>query len=273
MLKRATILVLILITLAGGLTPGLAQDDTGTLAVRANGEDFVRQGFVSKDGWAITFDQALITLANITAYQTDPPYEAEMGDDLSAVETVELPDLTIVDLAEGEDDADPISVTQVDTAPPGRYNALAWEMINAPEDADFPGYTLVINGMATKDDAEIAFTLKIEAEYQYMCGEYVGDERLGILSAGKTTDLEMTFHFDHIFGDGDLPADDGLNEAALGFASLAVLAEDGELDVTLADLEAALSEDDFERLTHALNTLGHVGEGHCYEVLSGAGAE
>ena len=40
------------------------------------------QGFVSKDGWAISFDAVTVTLTGITAYQTDPPYEAEMGDDL-----------------------------------------------------------------------------------------------------------------------------------------------------------------------------------------------
>ncbi|NJN91351.1 MAG: DUF4382 domain-containing protein, partial [Leptolyngbyaceae cyanobacterium SL_5_14] len=28
-----------------------AAGETGTLQIRANGEDFVRQGFVSKDGW------------------------------------------------------------------------------------------------------------------------------------------------------------------------------------------------------------------------------
>ncbi len=28
-------------------------EGTGTLEIVANGEDFVRQGFVSKDGWAI----------------------------------------------------------------------------------------------------------------------------------------------------------------------------------------------------------------------------
>ena len=34
--------------------------EEGTLAFVANGEDFVRQGFISKDGWAINFDQVLV---------------------------------------------------------------------------------------------------------------------------------------------------------------------------------------------------------------------
>jgi hypothetical protein len=33
-----------------------ALSETGTLVIRANGEDFVQQGFVSKNGWQINFD-------------------------------------------------------------------------------------------------------------------------------------------------------------------------------------------------------------------------
>jgi len=56
--------------------------EKGTLQFHANGEDFVRQGFVSKDGWAITFDHVYVTLADATAYQSDPPYDPHAGSDV-----------------------------------------------------------------------------------------------------------------------------------------------------------------------------------------------
>ena len=241
----------------------------------ANGEDFVRQGFVSKDGWSITFDHVYVTLAEITAYQTDPPYEPEMGDDLSAVTEAALPGVYTIDLAEGDEDADPIAVGEL-AAPEGRYNALAWAMVPAPdydetgdETGDSAGYTLFINGTATKEEQTITFTFKIEHEYVYICGEYVGDTRKGILDAGDVADLEMTFHFDHIFGDGDLPLDDGLNEGATGFEPFAALAQDDSVEVDMTAHESALSADDYQLLVDILPTLGHVGEGHCYEAVSG----
>lgn len=39
-----------------------ANAQTGTLVLVDNGEDFIRQGFVSKDGWQIDFDHAYVTL-------------------------------------------------------------------------------------------------------------------------------------------------------------------------------------------------------------------
>ena len=78
-----------------------------------------------------------------------------------------------------------------------------------------------------------------------------------------TADLEMTFHFDHIFGDADTPADDELNVGAPGFEPFAELAEGGKLDVDMAALKEKISAEDFGKLEAMLPTLGHVGEGHC----------
>ena len=59
------------------------EDMLGTLKFTANGEDFVRQGFVSKDGWRIDFDHVYITISDIAAYQTNPPYDAHEGGAIS----------------------------------------------------------------------------------------------------------------------------------------------------------------------------------------------
>ena len=42
----------------------------GALVFRVNGEDFVRDGFIDKGGWHITFDTLLVNLAQISAYNS-----------------------------------------------------------------------------------------------------------------------------------------------------------------------------------------------------------
>jgi len=258
----ASLAILLLLTpvMLFGCAP---QAETGTLQFYANGEDFVRQGFVSKDGWAITFDHVYITLADVTGYQSDPAYDAHTGPKVQAQVTVNLPGTHTVDLAEGGEDASPILVGEVKDAAVGQYNAISWKMAKS-SGGPAASYALVVIGNAKKDDQAISFTIKVEDEYTYTCGEYVGDERKGILSKDGTADLEMTFHFDHIFGDADTPLDDELNVGAPGFEPFAGAAEGGKLDIDMAGLKAKLSAENYKLLVDILPTLGHVGEGHCH---------
>ncbi len=262
MRKRISVLVIftlfvLSITLVG-CGPG-----KGTLQFYANGEDFVRQGFVSKDGWAIAFDNVYITLAEIKGYQADPPYDAHQGGQVSASKGVSLPGIHTVDLAEGDAEADPILVGEVKDAPEGQYNAVHWKMVKATG-GPAAGYALVVTGTAEKEGEKVQFTIKVENEYQYTCGEFVGDERKGILQKGGRADQEMTFHFDHVFGDAETPLDDDLNLGAPGFEVFAAIAEEGALEVDMAALKDRLAPDDYQMLEDILPTLGHVGEGHCH---------
>ncbi|HAG07085.1 MAG: hypothetical protein XD69_0652 [Clostridia bacterium 62_21] len=250
----------------GGTAPETESQDvakTGTLEFRANGEDFIRQGFVSKDGWALAFDHVYVTLADVTAYQASPPYDPDKGGDVQAKVKVSLPGTHTVDLAEGDENAPPILVGEVKDAPAGHYNAISWKMIKAPE-GPAEGYALVIIGKAEKEGRTIDFNIKFDQQYAFTGGEYVGDQRKGILEENGTADLEMTFHFDHIFGDAETPADDELNVGALGFEPFAALAENGKVDADTAALKARLSPADYQKLEEVLPTLGHVGEGHCH---------
>jgi hypothetical protein len=235
----------------------------GMLEIRANGEDFVRQGFISKDGWEISFDHVYVTLAEVTAYQSDPPFDAEAGGQPQATTTLMLEEVQTVDLAEGDENADTIKLGEVD-APTGHFNALSWRMV-AAETGPAAGYPLVLQGTATKDGQTVNFTLQIDQELAFTCGDFVGDERKGIVPAGGMADLEATFHFDHLFGDAGAPADDELNMGALGFDPLAAIAQNGEMTANLATLQSQLSEADFAKLLSILPSLGHVGEGHCEE--------
>ena len=234
-------------------------EGTGTLIFTANGEDFAREGFTSKDGWNINLERLYVTLGNITAYQTDPPYDTEQGWDIGYQEKVELDDTYTVNLTNPA--ADPLVVDEYDNAPAGHYNALSWDMLRA-EQGDPEGYAIVFEGTAEKDGQTIEFTLKLEQETACLGGDYIGDERKGILEADGEADLEMTFHVDHFFGSGEEDADDPLNLDALGFDPLAALAVDGVVDVDLATLKGALSAEDYSKLEAILLHFGHVGEGH-----------
>jgi hypothetical protein len=260
--KRLTI-ALFIVLLAGLLTACLGKE-TGTLTFRANGEDFVRQGFVSKDGWSIQFDHVYVTLDDVTAYQTEPPYDPHSGDEIEADTKVELDRTFTVDLAEGGPDASPVQVASVGNAPVGHYNAISWEMVPGES-----GYPLVMEGTAEKDGETIDFTLQVEKEYSYACGDYVGDERKGILTEDGQAEVEMTFHFDHIFGDAEAPMDDDLNMGAPGFEPFAQAAAGGSVEMDMAEMEEALSAEDYQTLVDTLPSLGHVGEGHCHSEVDG----
>ncbi|MEL7068471.1 MAG: DUF4382 domain-containing protein [Cyanobacteria bacterium J06581_3] len=244
-------------------TPQAASSSPGTLIIEANGEDFVRQGFTDKDGWQISFDHVYVTLQDIVAAQSDPPFEAGKGDPVSATQKVVAgtPPLT-VDLAEGGADAPPIAVAELSEAPSGRYNALAWEMV-APATGPAEGYPLVLIGTATKEGQTIPFNIQLSEEMAFNCGDFIGDERKGLLEADETATVEATFHFDHIFGDAEAAADDEINTGALGFDTFAELADSEALTVTSKELEEQLSAADYDQLKTLIASLGHVGEGHC----------
>ncbi|MEC4804826.1 MAG: DUF4382 domain-containing protein [Jaaginema sp. PMC 1079.18] len=235
---------------------------TNQLELVANGEDFVRQGFVTKDGWQVDFDHVYVTLADVKAYQTDPPFDPEAGKDLEAKETVTLlEEPKTVDLAEGDANADLVAVAEA-SATEGVYNAISWNVVLA-EDEPIEGNTIALIGTATQDSRTVNFNIQIDRELSYTCGEFVGDTRKGIVKADSPAEVETTFHFDHIFGDAEAPADDEINTGAIGFDPLAALAEGDELNVDYATLESELDPETYETLENAIASLGHVGEGHC----------
>jgi hypothetical protein len=243
------------------LVASCAQPAQGTLEFRANGEDFVRQGFVSKDGWAIDFNHLYVTLADLTAYQSDPPYDPAAGSLPTADIAVSLAEPVTVDLAAGAADAAPILVGER-SAPAGRYNALSWQMMPAAA-GDAAGSTLVLDGTASRDGETVAFVLRLDEALIFTCGDFVGDTRKGILEAGQTAEVEATFHFDHLFGDAEAAPDDSINTGALGFDPLAALATAGTLEIDQAGLREHLSADEYALLESILPGLGHTGEGHC----------
>jgi len=155
-----------------------------------------------------------------------------------------------------------LTVGEVDAVTAGRYNALYWELVRA-HTGPSEGYVVLLIGKAEKDGVAIDFSLGLDKEVAYLGGEYVGDERKGILQAGGIADVEMTFHFDHLFGDFGEDQDNDINVEALGFGPLAALASDGKFEVSLSELQTLLSSEDYQLLEAVMTHLAHVGEGHC----------
>jgi hypothetical protein len=242
--------------------------DVGVLQVYANGEERPQVGFTSADGWDLTFDHIYVYFSELKAYQTNPPYDYTSLQEIQDAETEVSWEATTVDLVTGDEDDPTVLVGEVRDAQLGHYNAISWRMSPAP-DGPAEGYSMVIIGTAERDGETVDFVLNIEREFAYYCGDFVGDERKGFLETSETADVEATFHFDHLFGEGSRSPDDPLNVSAFGFDPLAALATDGQVEANLATLQAALPAEDFARLESSLNELGHAGEAHCYEAISG----
>lgn len=243
-----------------------ASTEQGSLTLVANGEDFVRQGFTSKDGWKISFDHLYVNLGEAIAYSTDSTFEPQKNDTKESIEyegKIEfLNAAKTADLAAGSADAEPITVAEANV-PSGFYNALAWETTPGKSDSPIPNKTMALIGSATKDGRTVSFDLGLNQPTEYLCGEYVGDMRQGIVAADTSGKVEMTFHFDHLFGDANTAPDDALNQDALGFQPLANLASNGSIKLDGDDLATQLSPEENRLLTEAIAGLGHVGEGHC----------
>ncbi len=239
------------------------QEVTGDLVFAANGEDFVRTGFVSTDGWHITFRHVYVTITDVEAYQTNPPYDPHTGEDIIGDVTAELSGVFTIDLAEGDQDAEPVLVGILENVPAGHYNALSWSMVPAGEGPSL-GYSIYIDAQAEKGDQSYNVFLGFQHGYRYTAGEFVGDARKGFVTTDAAGDLEMTFHFDHIFGDIEQPADCDLNMMAIGFEPFAELMQEGTVSEDLISLSENLPEETYTRLLEALSTLGHTGEGHCH---------
>lgn len=265
--KTISLLSIVLVGCSGNSNSSTTPDqiDEGTLKLVVNGEDFVRNGFVTKDDWQINFERVAVNVGNVMAYQTESTFDPENTENTENIEYQEtvtiLDEAKTVDLTENAEAGEPVAVEQVQ-AVPGSYNALSWELIPSNE-TGLENQTIVMQGKATKDGETVNFNLGFSLPVTYLCGEFVGDMRKGIVKQDAPAEVEMTLHFDHVFGDAGTPMTEAINQDALGFQPLAELAQAGELTADWQTLQQQLSPENQEILTKAIIGLGHVGEGHC----------
>ena len=254
-----------------------ADPPVGALVFSLNGEGFAREGFVSEDGWRVDFDHVWVNVAGPTAFQVVETEELDQA--LLILHAghphAEIPEGSahiallgafLVDVHQGDG---PTELGTIDDAPIGNYNRLSFSL--APATAESQGFveecdgaSLILQGVAKKDDQEIPFTIRLDEAIDFTaCGPHPED--IGVLAEDATAEVELTLHFDHIFGDVDEgPADtddpETVNHLAIGFGPFAALAADGAVDLAQADLEAM---PEWDQLLEALLTLGHTGEAHC----------
>lgn len=244
-------------TTADGTASPAAGDST--LTVRANGEAFVQEGLTSRDGWQVTFERVIVGIQDVVAYQTEPPFDAQTDTPLTAPVSVPIPTAEPVNLKGAEGAELPAVGTAAAAA--GRYNALSWHLAPTIETEGGNRASILLAGAATKEGRTVPFTIAVAPDLRFECGDYVGDERKGIVTADGG-ELEITLHFDHWFGDASLAADDPMNQESLGFEPLAALAQGDRLTLepqAIAQLPAPAQA----TLTNVFNNLAHVGEGHC----------
>jgi hypothetical protein len=276
---RTSITVLMVMALVLSVA-GCGSDDeeggqVGTLVLTANGEDFVREGFVSEDGWTISFDVVYLNMYAPTAYQVvagttrsalrhgGHPHEAIPEGAAHVALTGEY----FLQLKQ-----DTFEVGRDESAPIGNYNQLNFNVQKTTAEsrdvvADYIGHSIVLDGTASKGADTVDFIIKFDEEMAYTgCGPN-GDA--GVLAEGGEAHAEMTFHFDHVFGDIDEgPADptdeEAVNFLAVGFGPFAELATGGSLDVDQVAMGQQMTGAVFQKLIDAVRTLGHSGEAHCH---------
>jgi len=345
--------ILIALVLCVGLTASCSSSDddpaevrsTGTVEFYANGEDFIRAPFVSKDGWEMAFDHFFVNLFGPTAVQGEVDSGSQTASVQSAFGDVRIQHAGhphtgitagtehaalvgdyLVDLhqtpLEPEDDRTLVGfVSHLDGLSnrvfTGNYNSVNFNIKpveisggsytgTCPAmDADacldsaqaMHGYSLRMTGTATCVDASlctpdevVGFDIRLlpvlEGETALTSGlswsscTWVGEPlNPGLVVPNGTGWVEMTFHSDHIFGNGEEP-DPDLDEFAPGFAPFRSVAaatgcqagEDLCVTANQAQLRAAWEagaalepelQYAYGMLIYALGTLGHCGEGHC----------
>jgi hypothetical protein len=216
--------------------------ETGKLTFVANGEGFVKDGFIDKGSWDISFENVYVNLSNIEAY--------------SDKNSVSIKDSYFIDLKEvGEVVTKSVNVDN--------YQGLKFSLEKAKK-GEYKGYTIVMTGKAIKENETIDFEIKLDEEISWDCPDgYVGDEIKGIVKKDKPGEVEMTFHFDHIFGDIEADVDDHINTGSVGFDYFLPFAKNGKLVVEQNTLKNKTDENTYNKFLESLKTLGHVGEGHC----------
>ncbi len=250
--------------------------ETGTVVFEANGEDFVREGFVSEDGWRIDFSEVYVNVSSPAVYQVEAAERsarhAGHGDD--EPEADDGPEALNRAVLEGDYflnlKQETFEVGRNPKALPGTYAYLEFSVTRAASGSEgfqarYAGDSIVLAGTAVKDGRTVDFTIAFDEIMKFAsCGPMDAS-----LAADGEIRAEMTFHFDHIFGDFEEgPADPAdthaINYVAIGFQPFADLAENGVLEIRQPDMiSEGMPEDIYTQLMGAVKTLGHTGESHC----------
>jgi len=245
------VLVFLMIVTVGFLSCGKHQPKgTGTINFTVNGEDFVKKGFTDRDGWKITFKHLYINIVNPTAYTQD-----------NSVPSVTLLGDFWTDLTKGGMDAKPIFIGVAKNIKPANYQSLKFQL-RRKVSGKFKGYSIVMIGTAKKKNIKIPFKIKLNEEIDFDGKEgFVGDTIKGIVKNHGSTDVEMTFHLDHLFGDITADKKSHVRTGSVGFKFFKKYGTSTQVNVSQNDFK---KDKKYPVFLKALWSLGHLGEGHCH---------
>jgi hypothetical protein len=270
----------------------------GKVDVRISGQEFAKSGWPSEidgetvsfsDGWSVRFDRVIV---GVEAFRL-----GDGDDDVVARE----PQSALVDVHTGD-----VEVWQLDDVLARRWDDVGYRFAPPSGEtrvlSDIPselaetmreaGYSLWFSGAAEKGARTIRFELGIPGAVTTSRCLNGRDETFGVVvGEGRTSEVEITLHMDHLFWD-----DHDAEEPRLLFGPLAYAAGDDGL-LTLDELKSqrltdlrdetgaplvdaagipivyvpreALPDDNLrEYLIDTALTLGHFnGEGHCSYAL------
>ena len=246
-IKKTSILIVVILFSLLPATCGKSPEG-GSILFTANGESFAREKFTDATGWAISFSEIIVHLQSPTAYHPDGSVRPVV---LSGMHRVNLatPGTSMAVLGEKTN------------VPPGNYQALRFTLTGPRKSSQFLP-SIILKGKAEKKGRKVAFTLRFYSRLSCDGTEgYVGEEVKGLLSPGKKTTVEMTFHIDHIFGDSSAPASSHVNQGAVGFEYFYRIGKrKSQIDLDQREMK---TDADYPKLKTALLNLPHLGEGHC----------
>ena len=237
---------------------GESEAPKSALDLVVNGEAFAEMGMVSKDQWQMEFEQVIVTVGAVTASGVPSQAAILQPKSRSAALSWPLPSesdpevkAAVVSLQDGPVrlGSQPVTV--------GNYNQVKWTWGSGETAA------IALQGTATQGDRTVTFNLEFPGQFQVACGDYVGDERKGIVTADEAGEVELTFHLDHVFGDGEFPPEAEINQKSVGFGPLVEATEGDEVTVTAADWEQWGTPELRRSLEKTVQSMPHVGEGHC----------
>lgn len=241
-----------------------AEGGEGTLRVAIYGEEFIEEGIpadVFSDGWSVELTRFLVAVDEIDA-------------DADPVPGQHVFDLTQPSGGEGHD------VARL-TVPAGTVEELSYRIAPAGIDAEAGnatpadvealrdgGFSLLVEGVATKGDDEKAFAWGFTTTTRYSPCETNQE-----IDDGGTATSQITIHADHLFYD-DLDSE----TPNVAFDLVAAADADSDGTVTAAELAAVdittearyqVGSRDIADLWGFIEaqtaTVGHIdGEGHCH---------
>ncbi len=205
-----------------------------SVSVVIDDENFLKDSLISKDGWKLTFHHIYVKVSNVRAAKS-PHLSEYTAHPENTITFIEVP--KTIDLISQE-----ISTLQSSLHKTDR---------------------VVINGLASKGNKTIEFTLRFNHDSNYIC-DRLSDVNNASISAGQQLEeIQTSLNFDRLFGNGNLPASASINQEAIGFQPLANLAHNHHLDLNETGLKNYLSAKYYKALPKSFSNVSEMAGNKC----------